>query len=75
LRCLQVLFGLSLSQRRFYIFMASSKLPWPRLWTTLWSLIPNPTTEVRYADFHGVRSFIKWKHEMEDGDGITPYTI
>ncbi len=28
LRCLQTLFGLSLSQRRFYIFMASSKLPW-----------------------------------------------
>ena len=47
LRCLQVLFGLSLSQRRFYIFMASSKLPWSRLWTTLWSLIPNPTTEGR----------------------------
>ena len=31
LRCLQILFGLSLSQRRFYIFMASSKLPWSRL--------------------------------------------
>lgn len=38
LRCLQVLFGLSLSQRRFYIFMASSKLPWSRLWTPPWSL-------------------------------------
>ncbi|MBK6958769.1 MAG: hypothetical protein IPH22_10955, partial [Nitrosomonas sp.] len=47
LRCLQVLFGLSLSQRRFYIFMASSKLPWSRLWTTLWSLIPSPTTKGR----------------------------
>lgn len=47
LRCLQTLFGLSLSQRRFYIFMASSKLPWSRLWATLWSLIPNPTTSGR----------------------------
>jgi hypothetical protein len=47
LRCLQTLCGLSLSQYRFYIFMASSKLPWPRLWTTMWSLIPNPTTKRR----------------------------
>jgi hypothetical protein len=47
LRCLQTLFGLSLSQRRFYIFMASSKLPWSRLWATLWSLIPNPATKGR----------------------------
>ena len=44
LRCLQTLFGLQLSKRRFYTFMASSKLPWPSLWTALWSLIPNPTT-------------------------------
>jgi hypothetical protein len=27
--------------------MASSKLPWPRLWAMLWSLIPNPTTKRR----------------------------
>ena len=47
LRCLQTLFGLSLSQRRFYIFMASSKLPWSHLWKTLWSLIPSPTTKGR----------------------------
>nr|WP_256325064.1 transposase [Nitrosomonas sp. Nm132] len=38
---------MSLSQRRFYIFMASSKLPWPHLWAMLWSLIPNPTTKGR----------------------------
>ena len=44
LRCLQTLFELPICQRRFYTFMASSKLPWQRLWTTLWSLIPNPTT-------------------------------
>ena len=47
LRCLQTLFGLTLSQRRFYTFMASSKLPWSHLWATLWSLIPNPTTTGR----------------------------
>lgn len=47
LRCLQTLFGLSLNQRRFYIFMASSKLPWSRLWTALWSQIPNPTINGR----------------------------
>jgi len=47
LRCLQTLFGLQLSKRRFYTFMASSKLPWPSLWTALWSLIPNPTTAGR----------------------------
>mgnify|MGYP000032365075 FL=1 len=47
LRCLQTLFGLSLNQCRFYIFMASSKLPWSRLWAALWSLIPNPTTKGR----------------------------
>lgn len=47
LRCLQTLFGLSLTRRRFYTFMASPKLPWSRLWTVLWSLIPNPTTKGR----------------------------
>ena len=47
LRCLQTLFGLTLSQRRFYTFMASSKLPWSHLWATLWSLIPNPTQRQR----------------------------
>ena len=47
LRCLQTLFGLQLSKRRFYTFMASSKLPWPSLWIALWSLIPNPTTAGR----------------------------
>ncbi len=30
---------------------------------------------MRYADFQGVRSFIKLIYEMEDGDGITPHTI
>lgn len=47
LRCLQTLFGLSLSQRRFYTFMASSKLPWKRLWIVVWSLIPEPAVNGR----------------------------
>jgi len=47
LRCLQTLFELPICQRRFYTFMASSKLPWQRLWQTLWSLIPNPTVNGR----------------------------
>jgi len=47
LRCLQTLFELPLGRRRFYTFMASPKLPWPRLWAAMWSLIPNPTTKGR----------------------------
>ena len=47
LRCLQTLFELPLSQRRFYTFMASPKLPWPQLWATLWSLIPEPVVNGR----------------------------
>jgi hypothetical protein len=47
LRCLQTLFELPLTQRRFYTFMASPKLPWPQLWVTLWSLIPEPTVKGR----------------------------
>ncbi|MCB1935360.1 MAG: transposase [Nitrosomonas sp.] len=47
LRCLQTMFGLSLTQRRFYTFMASSRLPWSRLWRILWSLIPEPATTGR----------------------------
>lgn len=47
LRCLQTLFELPLSKRRFYTFMASPKLPWSQLWTTLWSLIPEPAMNGR----------------------------
>lgn len=47
LRCLQTLFELPLSQRRFYTFMASPKLPWSQLWSTLWSLIPQPAVNGR----------------------------
>jgi hypothetical protein len=47
LRTLTTLFGLALSQRRFYTFMASPTLPWERLWRVLWGLIPTPLTEGR----------------------------
>ena len=47
LRCLETLFELPVCQRRFYTFMASPKLPWQRLWVTVWSLIPNPTVNGR----------------------------
>jgi len=47
LRTLRTLFGLELESQRFYAFMASSTLPWQRLWPVLWSLIPNPSTAGR----------------------------
>ena len=47
LRTLTSLFGLSLSQRRFYTFMASPTLPWDRLWRVLWDLIAAPLTDGR----------------------------
>jgi hypothetical protein len=47
LRSLETLFGITPGARRFYTFMASSKLPWERLWTILWSLIPDPTVDGR----------------------------
>ena len=47
LRTLQSLFGLSISQRRFYTFMASPKMPWQRIWHSLWERIPQPLTDHR----------------------------
>jgi len=47
LRCIQTLFGLNVNRRRFYTFMASNKLPWNKLWPTLWSMIPEPMTDGR----------------------------
>ncbi|MCP4407518.1 MAG: transposase [Gammaproteobacteria bacterium] len=47
LRSLRMLFGLDLSQRRFYTFMASCKLPWERLWSVLWGAIPQPLVDGR----------------------------
>lgn len=47
LRCLESLFGLRIGKRRFYLFMASNKLPWVKLWQRIWSCIPNPLTSGR----------------------------
>jgi len=47
LRSLALLFGLDLNRRRFYTFMASSKLPWQPLWQILWQQIPAPTVDGR----------------------------
>ena len=47
LRALHTLFGLTIQRQRFYAFMASTTLPWSRLWRTLWGLIPDAATEGR----------------------------
>lgn len=47
LRTVQNLFGLDVTQRRFYTFMASPKLPWQQLWHCLWGMIPAPLTDGR----------------------------
>ncbi len=47
LRCLETLFGIEIKQKRFYTFMASSTLPWQKLWRTTWRLIANPETDGR----------------------------
>jgi len=47
LRSLVTLFGIGIKKKRFYTFMASSTLPWQKLWHTVWSLIPSPETEGR----------------------------
>lgn len=48
LRCLNALFGFTgIAKKRFYTFMASPKIPWNRLWPTLWKMIPEPATDGR----------------------------
>lgn len=47
LRSLKTLFGLSISKRRYYTFMASPKLPWDTIWAHIWKRIPTPLTEGR----------------------------
>lgn len=47
LRCLETLFGIDIKKKRFYTFMASSALPWQKLWHTTWDLIPAPETDGR----------------------------
>ena len=47
LRALNTLFGMEIQSQRFYTFMASSTLPWSRLWRVMWGLIPEPAIEGR----------------------------
>jgi len=47
LRSLVTLFGIEIKKKRFYTLMASSTLPWQKLWQTVWGLIPSPETEGR----------------------------
>lgn len=47
LRSLQSLFGLSISQDRYYTFMGSPKLPWRGVWRYLYQRIPEPLTDGR----------------------------
>ena len=48
LRTLKVLFGFSdIQKKRYYTFMASPKIPWGRLWSRVWKMIPSPQTNDR----------------------------
>ena len=48
LRCLNTLFVFTgIRKKRFYTFMASPKIPWRRLWQSLWKMIPDPLTDDR----------------------------
>ncbi len=48
LRALATLFGFTdISWKRYYRFMASPKIPWDRLWSRLWKMIPEPETNKR----------------------------
>jgi hypothetical protein len=47
-RALESVFGFAgISQKRYYTFMASAKIPWACLWERLWKLIPQPVTNGR----------------------------
>ncbi|MDQ7001517.1 MAG: transposase [Ghiorsea sp.] len=48
LRSLNHLFGMQEVKRRaFYVFMASGKLGWSKMWEKLWAMIPDPETDGR----------------------------
>ena len=48
LRALKVIFGFTdIPKKRYYTFMASSKIPWDRLWPKVWRMIPEPETNGR----------------------------
>jgi hypothetical protein len=44
-RSLVTLFGFDMNRALYYRFMASSTLPWNKLWSTVWNLIPSPITD------------------------------
>ena len=46
-RCMHTFFGIDINKRRFYTFMASTRLPWDKLWSKLWNTIPEPLTDGR----------------------------
>jgi hypothetical protein len=47
-RALESVFGFAgISQKRYYTFMASAKIPWESLWQRLWALISQPVTNGR----------------------------
>ena len=60
LRAMQTLFGFDISQRRFYAFMDSPKLPWARLWITLWQAMI-PASEVNERLILALDDFINPK--------------
>lgn len=48
LRVFHVLFGFAeIGKKRYYTFIASPKIPWDRLWSRVWKMIPQPETNGR----------------------------
>jgi len=48
LRVFHVLFGFAeIGRKRYYTFIASPKIPWDRLWSRIWQMIPQPETNGR----------------------------
>jgi hypothetical protein len=48
LRVFHVLFGFAeIGRKRYYTFIASPIIPWDRLWSRLWKMIPQPETNGR----------------------------
>jgi len=48
LRALKILFGFTdIKKKRYYTFMASTKLPWSRLWSRVWKMIPEAESNGR----------------------------
>jgi len=43
-RSLETLFGFDMNRALYYRFMASSTLPWDKLWSIIWGLTPSPLT-------------------------------